>query len=140
MPYSAYPLSDAQVASFVTDGFVRIDNAFPAQLAEAPLLQRLLPRSGEERKKTPRGTGQCEREDSLLGADASFSEDAAHFASRPLRSGCAGFGISPGGKSSRPARYPPGPAAPARGERQAAPLRCTILVQCQPMPRTPTTC
>lgn len=33
MPYSNYPLSDAQVASFVTDGFVRIDNAFPAELA-----------------------------------------------------------------------------------------------------------
>ncbi len=34
MPYTAYPLSDAQIASFISDGFVRIDNAFPEALAD----------------------------------------------------------------------------------------------------------
>lgn len=34
MPFTNYPLSDAQVASFVSDGFVRIDNAFPAEIAD----------------------------------------------------------------------------------------------------------
>ena len=33
MPNS-YPLSDAQIASFVTDGFVRIDNAFSPEVAD----------------------------------------------------------------------------------------------------------
>jgi hypothetical protein len=35
MPSITSPLSDAQVASFISDGFVRIDNAFPAELADA---------------------------------------------------------------------------------------------------------
>ncbi len=35
MPYSTYPLSDAQVAAFIADGFVRIDNAFSMDLADA---------------------------------------------------------------------------------------------------------
>jgi hypothetical protein len=34
MPFANYPLSDAQVASFVADGFVRIDNAFSTELAD----------------------------------------------------------------------------------------------------------
>lgn len=34
MPNSAYPLSEAQIASFIADGLVRIDNAFSADLAE----------------------------------------------------------------------------------------------------------
>lgn len=34
MPYTNYPLSDAQVASFIGDGFVRIDNAFSAEIAD----------------------------------------------------------------------------------------------------------
>ena len=34
MPYSHYPLSDAQIASFISDGFVRIDNAFSTDLAD----------------------------------------------------------------------------------------------------------
>ena len=33
--HSARALSDAQIRDFVTDGFVRIDGAFPAVLAEA---------------------------------------------------------------------------------------------------------
>ena len=34
MPELSHPLSDAQIASFIADGFVRIDNAFSAELAE----------------------------------------------------------------------------------------------------------
>jgi hypothetical protein len=34
MPHSNSPLSDAQIASFIADGFVRIDNAFSTELAE----------------------------------------------------------------------------------------------------------
>jgi hypothetical protein len=34
MPELSHPLSDAQIASFIADGFVRIDGAFPAQVAE----------------------------------------------------------------------------------------------------------
>ncbi len=34
MPELSHPLSDAQIASFIADGFVRIDNAFPADLAD----------------------------------------------------------------------------------------------------------
>lgn len=34
MPNPSSPLSDAQVAAFIADGFVRIDNAFPPELAE----------------------------------------------------------------------------------------------------------
>ena len=33
MPNSSHPLSEAQVASFIADGFVRIDNAFTEELA-----------------------------------------------------------------------------------------------------------
>jgi hypothetical protein len=33
MPISNSPLSDAQLDSFISDGFVRIDNAFSAELA-----------------------------------------------------------------------------------------------------------
>lgn len=33
MPELSHPLSDAQIASFIADGFVRIDNAFSADLA-----------------------------------------------------------------------------------------------------------
>lgn len=33
MPNLSHPLSDAQIASFVANGFVRIDDAFPADLA-----------------------------------------------------------------------------------------------------------
>lgn len=35
MPDSTLPLSQAQLDAFVTDGFVRIDNAFPRELADA---------------------------------------------------------------------------------------------------------
>ena len=31
---NTHPLSDAQVASFIADGYVRIDGAFPADLAD----------------------------------------------------------------------------------------------------------
>jgi hypothetical protein len=34
MPFTNYPLSDAQVASFIADGFVRIENAFSMELAD----------------------------------------------------------------------------------------------------------
>ncbi len=34
MPELSHPLSDAQIAFFIADGFVRIDNAFPAEVAE----------------------------------------------------------------------------------------------------------
>lgn len=34
MPDSIYALSAAQIDAFITDGFVRIDNAFPSDLAE----------------------------------------------------------------------------------------------------------
>jgi hypothetical protein len=34
MPNLSHPLSDAQIASFIADGFVRIDNAFPTDLAD----------------------------------------------------------------------------------------------------------
>ncbi|MEO6394921.1 MAG: phytanoyl-CoA dioxygenase family protein [Devosia sp.] len=34
MPYSTLPLSQAQLASFIADGFVRIDNAFPTEIAD----------------------------------------------------------------------------------------------------------
>lgn len=34
MPNLSHPLSDAQVASFIADGFVRIDNAFSTALAD----------------------------------------------------------------------------------------------------------
>jgi hypothetical protein len=34
MPNSTHPLSDAQIDSFITDGFVRIDNAFSPETAE----------------------------------------------------------------------------------------------------------
>jgi hypothetical protein len=34
MPYTNYPLSDAQVASFISGGFVRIDSAFSTELAD----------------------------------------------------------------------------------------------------------
>jgi hypothetical protein len=34
MPFSNYPLSDAQVASFIADGFVRIDTAFSSDIAD----------------------------------------------------------------------------------------------------------
>jgi hypothetical protein len=33
MPNSFHPLSDAQIASFIADGFVRIDNAFSPEIA-----------------------------------------------------------------------------------------------------------
>ena len=34
MPNLSHALSDAQIASFIADGFVRIDNAFPTELAD----------------------------------------------------------------------------------------------------------
>jgi hypothetical protein len=34
MPDTSYALTAAQISSFITDGFVRIDNAFPTELAE----------------------------------------------------------------------------------------------------------
>jgi hypothetical protein len=34
MPHSNYPLGDPQIASFIADGYVRIDNAFPVEIAE----------------------------------------------------------------------------------------------------------
>jgi hypothetical protein len=34
MPNLSHPLSDAQIASFIADGFVRIDNGFSAELAD----------------------------------------------------------------------------------------------------------
>jgi hypothetical protein len=34
MPNLSHPLSDAQLASFIADGFVRLDNAFPTELAD----------------------------------------------------------------------------------------------------------